>query len=118
MSQPTTQVIADRDREVESDKLFFDGLKHLTTLDTGLIVVLATLLEKVFSSPKQSWLIFFCLLSLGFSLFSCLWGMFSIGSKVQDGSMKSFVAPSVGLSFSGFLVALVALIVFVIINFQ
>lgn len=36
---------------IEGTKLFYDAFKHLTTLNTGSILLLATFLEKVFQKP-------------------------------------------------------------------
>lgn len=36
----------------EGEKLYFDSMKHLTTLNTGSVLLLVTFLEKLFSSPR------------------------------------------------------------------
>jgi len=41
----------------EGEKLYFDSMKHLTTLSTGSVLLLVTFLEKLFSSPRwRVWL--------------------------------------------------------------
>jgi len=42
---------------VEFHKAFYDYLKHLSTLATGSIVLLAAMLEKVFAQPKWKLLV-------------------------------------------------------------
>ena len=42
----------DRGGEAEFRKLWSDYLKHLTTLSTGSILLIATFLEKLFSQPR------------------------------------------------------------------
>ena len=47
-SDPT----AEQKAQQESIKLYFEFYKHLTTLSTGAIVILSTLLEKLFENPE------------------------------------------------------------------
>jgi len=42
---------------VESQKLVFDYIKHITTLDTGSIILLTILLEKFLKTPQWRFLI-------------------------------------------------------------
>lgn len=44
-------------RRTESIKLQFDLYKHLTTLSTGAILLLAAFLEKLFKEPHGKWLV-------------------------------------------------------------
>ena len=51
---------AEKEREKanqEGEKLFYDSMKHLTTLNTGSILLLVTFLEKLFSNPRWKALI-------------------------------------------------------------
>jgi hypothetical protein len=41
-----------RKHELEGYKLDHDTYKHLTTLSTGTILILATLMEKFFQQPR------------------------------------------------------------------
>jgi hypothetical protein len=43
--------------EVEGAKLVHDTLRQLTTLSSGSILIMATLLDRVTSQPAQRWLI-------------------------------------------------------------
>ncbi len=51
---------------VEAQKVIFDYIKHITTLDTGAIVLLTALLEKFFKTPE--WKILITLTFSGFIL--------------------------------------------------
>jgi hypothetical protein len=42
---------------IEAQKLVLDYLKHLVTLDTACIVLMATLMEKFFQHPQWRWLV-------------------------------------------------------------
>jgi len=42
---------------VEAQKVVFDYVKHITTLDTGSIVLLTVLIEKFFKTPKWQFLV-------------------------------------------------------------
>jgi len=48
---------AKRSSFLEGQKLFHDTFKHLTTLNTGSILILATFLEKFFKVPTWKILI-------------------------------------------------------------
>ncbi len=51
---------AEKDREKavrEGEKLFYDSMKHLRTLNTGSILLLVTFLEKLFGNPQWKALI-------------------------------------------------------------
>ena len=41
----------------ETSKLWADYLKHISTLSTGSIVIIATFLEKIFSNSEWKWLV-------------------------------------------------------------
>jgi hypothetical protein len=41
------------DDQLEDNRLIFDFLKHLTTLSTGSIVVIATLSDKIFAKLEH-----------------------------------------------------------------
>ena len=43
--------------EIEHSKEQLSFFRHLTTLSTGSIVLIATFLEKVFSNPCSTWLV-------------------------------------------------------------
>ena len=47
----------DPDRYIESQKMVLDYLKHITTLDTGAMVLLTVLLEKFFQQPQWKFLV-------------------------------------------------------------
>jgi len=53
---------------IETQKVVFDYIKHLTTLNTGSIVLLTALLEKLFTNPEWKPLIGATFISLIISL--------------------------------------------------
>ena len=60
--------------EIEHSKELLAYFRHITTLSTGSLVLLATFMEKLFSTPKSIWLvvaaIILFILSVGFSVIS------------------------------------------------
>lgn len=44
------------DRYIDNQKTLIDLIKHITTLNTGSIVLLATFIEKVFTDTNYMWL--------------------------------------------------------------
>lgn len=62
----------------EGEKLFFESMKHLTTLSTGSILLLVTFIEKLFSNPSWKALIAVSLISFVVSI------MCSVSSMLQS----------------------------------
>lgn len=62
----------------EGEKLFFESMKHLTTLSTGSILLLVTFLEKLFSNPRWKALIAVSLICFVVSI------MCSVSSMLQS----------------------------------
>jgi hypothetical protein len=89
-------------------KLFFEALKHLTTLDSGGIVILAAIAAK---GPLHGagGLVIFCMISLLISLAACLLGMFSVGSIFEQQWGRLAVHACVGIAFVAFIVAMLSL---------
>lgn len=103
--------------------LTFDFIKLITTLDTGFIVILATLIEKVFTGKiilKK--LIMCCITSLGISLIGSLMflGFFVTWTLYQKASLWPKILVSIGfwVSIIGFFLALLLFMLFVLKNFQ
>ena len=57
MAEPTDEAAAfgATTAEVEGAKLVHDTLRQLTTLGSGSILIMATLLDRVASQPMQRW---------------------------------------------------------------
>jgi hypothetical protein len=76
-----SDVNSETDREKadkEGEKLFFESMKHLTTLNTGSILLLVTFIEKLFSNPSWKGLIAVSLISFVVSI------MCSVSSMLQS----------------------------------
>jgi hypothetical protein len=86
--------------EVEGAKLVHDTLRQLTTLSSGSILIMATLLDRVISQPAQRWLV-----ALSFGAFVvCLvcagMGMGAV-SGLLSGRRFAALAPRRLRSFAG-----------------
>ncbi|PCK33672.1 hypothetical protein [Pseudoalteromonas piscicida] len=104
---------------VEQQKVALDYIKHLTTLSTGSILLLTLLLEKFFSTPNSEWLVlltFGCftgaILFLSFAAFGVL---LSIRGEVKS-SVQHFTAISFIIGIICFIVALISLSGFALVN--
>ena len=97
---------------IESEKLFFEGLKHLTTINTGTIVILSAFLEKDISNFFMKLMIVGSLFLFLLSLIICLFGMFIIGSRIETGKFYDTVQNSVGASFGFFIIGTIILVIF------
>lgn len=74
MSDSSTkpELTDEKKAQQENNKLLFDVYKHITTLSSGTIVILATFLDKVFKNPKMGILITFSITSLLMALIGAL----------------------------------------------
>ncbi len=91
MSAPQTAHMEERQQYTvtekaneEANKLFYDVFKHLTTLSTGAILILASLLETLFARPQGRFLIVVALVSFIVSMVSAVRMMFFQASAVMD----------------------------------
>lgn len=67
----------------EGEKLIFDSMKHLTTLNTGSILLLVTFLEKLFSNPRWKPLIAVSLICFVLSIVCSVSSMLQSANHVK-----------------------------------
>jgi hypothetical protein len=101
----------------EASKLF--AFKHLTTLSTGAILILATLLETVFPNPQWSFLIIIVLTGFIVSTVGAVRMMFHVAGSVMELREQTTTAERVGFLITtlGFLVGIIGFVVFAVRNF-
>src|SRR6516164_6226858 len=76
--------------EIEGYKLVHDTFKHLTTLSTGSVVLLATFLKDLFQHPGWPWLVAISLFLFLVSTVASVIVMLAIGDLVgSDGGSLS-----------------------------
>lgn len=111
------------DRILESLKLDHETFKHLTTVSTGSILILAAFLEKSFKEPELKWLIPLTFLALIVAAYTSVVQMFRISHAgvLRDAGMANqrrwkprLIAI---LSCGCFLLGMLCLSVFVTWNF-
>lgn len=109
--------------EIEGLKLFYDTFKHLTTLSTASLLLLATLLEKFFKAPLWTTLIGVTFFALIVSLVSALSAMLAYGSFIHSLDNRDAryvkvlgIGGIVG-ALGGFIVGIIALVTFTLRNF-
>jgi hypothetical protein len=109
----------------EGWKLHYDASKHLTTLNTGSILILVTFLEKLFIKPSWKGLVAVALGLFVLSIITSLLAMISIASIIRDrgdvgmlsrnvGDWLVILSPSSGFTF--FVIGIICLIIFAIRN--
>jgi Protein of unknown function (DUF751) len=105
---------------VEAFKMYFQFFQHLTTINTGSIILLATLLEKLFKSPKHKVLIKWCFGSFIMSLVFCLSGMWFVSAIIMTGGEFQRVGAAISwlISIIGFLIGIGSLAIFSIKNLE
>jgi hypothetical protein len=101
---------------------YFETLKHLTTIDTGAIFLLAVLMEKVFVSPEWKFLIPCSFILLTLSILACIYLMFwnSIASEDNIGTLNrtgfSCYLFAILMAFWFFVLGIIAFTVFAVKN--
>jgi hypothetical protein len=113
-----------KDRIIDTIKFWQDTFKHLTTLSSGAIIILATFLDKGRNPPKVSLVaVIFALLIISVisSVAALVWlSLAHMGISVGGGnphrSLK-FASFCEIISVAGFILALVALAIFVVGKF-
>jgi hypothetical protein len=73
----------------ETMKHYYDLFKHITTLDTGAIVIMGTFLTRITGYTGSNSLVNASVVFLIASLLLCLFGMFSVIEQMEIRSAKS-----------------------------
>lgn len=108
---------------VEGQKLAYDGFKHLTTLSTGLIILLAAFLKDLFSNPVYKWLVPLVFLFFILSMVGSVIMMFTLAYTVGDnGEIKRKKTTTIAIvgfitSWLFFIVGITLFVIFVLFNF-
>jgi hypothetical protein len=105
---------------LDAQKLDHDTYKHLATLGSGSIVILATLVDKLFPSPEWRPLVPFAIASLLASVVGSVFAMFAISYHVDrsaEVAPRWFVGVLVLMSCGGFLGGIASIALFAIKNF-
>jgi len=106
----------------EGQKLLYDSIKHLTTLSTGSVLILATFLEKFFKEPE--WKALIALAFVGFiasmlfafaTMLALSKSIFSLEEKTESGSRSGAIF--LRLSILSFLIGIISLVSFSLKNF-
>jgi len=106
---------------IEFHKAFFDYLKHITTLSTGSVILLAAFLEKLFVQPKWKFLVAVALVGFMLSVVasvivhSMMIINFEPGEEPTDKETMALVTILIG-AWLGFLIGIVSLTIFSIKN--
>ena len=119
-NEPTQYTVREKARE-EGWKLHYDTFKHLTTLNTGSILILVTFLEKLFTKPVWKELVAVAFGFFVLSIIISLLAMISIASSIRDmgGFAELEKKYDMGVVVSGvtlFTLGIICLIVFGIKN--
>jgi hypothetical protein len=106
-------------------KQWYDLLKHVTTIDTGAVVILATFFNKNFDTTSHNYLLYLFFFSIMVSLFFCVFGMLAtIDNLVLIGTPKNrsrtiqvnIMGFVTGVAMLSFFMAILSLVLFVLNN--
>ena len=105
--------------KLEGRKLFYDSLKHLTTLNTGSVLILAAFLERFFNRPEWKFLVGVSFVGFAVSILSSVVGMTIVAMALtsRSTSYASIGKVSIPTAWGSFFLAIASLIVFVLKNF-
>jgi hypothetical protein len=94
-----------QNRKLETYKLVFEALKHITTLSSGSVLLLITLVEKVFKNPPPKLVLQWAFGSFLFAIGLCVIAMILLAFNASDGELKGreLTAFAVATSFGGVL---------------
>jgi hypothetical protein len=103
----------------EANKLFYDVFKHLTTLSTGSILILVSLLELFFTAPQWKGLVVVSLSSFIVCIVgSVLMMFFQAGAVlVLKESTNRMEKTFFFMTMASFLLGIISFVGFAIINF-
>ncbi|MBN2593318.1 MAG: hypothetical protein JXA81_07410 [Sedimentisphaerales bacterium] len=118
------QTYGDLKHTYDSNKFSFDFFKHLTTLNTGVIILIATLRDKLFNISKCSCLMIVAMPSFLISLVGSVFMMYFVIYVMRNEEMypgvssRSKMPALVGTIISAgfFLLAMVCILVYMIVN--
>jgi hypothetical protein len=79
---------------LEATKISYDWIKNLTTLSTASILILAALIDRVFSAPVGIWLVYLALLSFMLTILGSIYAMFAIVELLVAPSHLGYAPPS------------------------
>lgn len=119
-SSQITSYTVNQTANQESWKLQYDIYKHLTTLNTGSILLLVTFLEKIFVRPAWKVLVIaaFCLLFI--SIIASFIVMNILASVIRemklDKGEKRFYTKIISIALIAFLLGILCLIIFAVGN--
>ena len=114
-------------QQIEAIKFVSDFFKHLTTIATGSILLIATLLDKIFTHPQWKFAVIIALSAFLLCVLGCILAMFSysvMSSEWGEHDPDKFFSPFamqlllIGSLFAlgGFLVGIISFTTFTIRN--
>jgi len=114
--------MADKENINDARKMEYDSFKHLTTLCTGTLLLLAGFLDKLFSDPQWLALVTAVFICLMLSIASSVILMFVTSMEIRENVGWDEKHPScVGwlhfFSSGGFVIALIIFSVFFVKNY-
>lgn len=117
-----TQYTVEEAAQQEGNKLLYDALKHLTSLNTGSIVILATFLEKLFRNAHWKPLVVVAFVSFILSIISAFISMGATANRVYyhgklDEGPERFHMWTAMFSLGLFLIGVITFSVFSVRNF-
>jgi hypothetical protein len=108
--------------KIDCLRLKFDRDKHMTTLGSGILVLMTAFLNKAFQEPEWKFLVAVSVVSLFVSIAGAAVSLFQVPVELKQGISTEEIFPSLAnaleaLMVWGFLIALVSLAAFFLKNY-
>ncbi len=106
----------------ESTKLLYDLFKHITTLSTGILLILIAFLEKLFQTPIAKFLVGISFACFTITIISSLITMAMLTQGIADLGNLWQEEEKIGrwsflITIGSFLIGVICFIIFALINF-
>ena len=83
----------------ERMKTLYDLSKHITTLSSGSLLLIATFVDKVFKTPSLKWVLVICLICFVVCVGTSLFGMFGFGMYSRSTYLTNQDTVDIGVRF-------------------
>jgi len=121
--KPSIEYTKQEKANEESLKLSYDLFKHITTLNTGTLLILITFLEKLFQNPSWKFLVSVSFVSFIISIIFSIVIMFFLAQGIADFGELEKIETKIArwsfiISIVFFIIGIFSFVLFALVNFN